>query len=82
MSFVGSKDHPDYKNDFTARQNIRILMKRQKIFEESVVSVSTSLLIDIDIRYQGTRTLRHCLMELHPKDFRTKLCKSETVSFH
>ena len=53
MSFVGSKDHPDYKNDFTAKQNIRILMKRQKIFDESVVSVSTSSLTDIDARYQG-----------------------------
>ena len=77
MSFVGSKDHPDYKNDFTARQNIGILMKRQKIFEESVVSVSTSSLIDIDIRYQGTRTLRHRLMELNPKTLGPNFAKAK-----
>ena len=67
MNFVGSKDHPDYKNDYTAKQNISILMKRQKIFEENMSSVSTHVLIDIDYPYDGTRSLRHRLMELSPK---------------
>ena len=67
MNFVGTKDHPDYKNDFTAKQNIAILMKRQRIFEENMSSVSTHVLIDIDYPYDGTRSLRHRLMDLCPK---------------
>ena len=67
MNFVGTKDHPDYKNDFTAKQNIGILMKRQQIFAENMSSVSTHVLNDIDLSYEGTRTLRHRLMELSPK---------------
>ena len=67
MSFVGTKDHPGYKNDFMAKQNIGILMKHQQIFAESILSVSTHVLINVDMSYEGTQTLRHRLMELSPK---------------
>ena len=66
MNFIGSKDHPDYKDNPTVLYNMSKLMKRQKYFTDSLVIARCSKLFQVDTPLVGTRTLRHMLMDLKP----------------